>query len=357
MGELCSKGYNRSNLTGIERHCVNRLTTYLAEKFIDLIYSSPPGIRTHNPFRLFDPSAEWMSACPEEFFAVSADPPIMAQKTFRLGKLGTLARFTFPSPVTSPDPANNSVHGVADLRPDGQAKAALIFVHGHKMNSFLPLELFARRVIRDEFDVYYLTLPYHMRRAPRGMWSGQPSLNSNIEGTAMTFMQGVRDLRSLITWIECERRIPVVLAGVSLGAYTCCMATVVDSRPKAVVSILGGGSLARIPWDGYQMGQVRRQLQAGGVTIAELERYWKLLSPEYWKSKLDREHILLVAGKFDPIVTPPNTLRLWQAWGEPELHWFPCGHVTASIYYEAIGQALQRFLDRAILNAEDLKPS
>jgi len=345
------QGYNQTIFIVTERLVMDRFVTYLAEKFIDTTYSSLRGLFTPNPFRRPDPSAWWLTACPEDFFAIPEAPPQLNQTIFRLGALGTLSRFTFPSSYQSPHPQNNTVHGVADLRPSGDARAALIFVHGHKMASFLPLELFARRVIRNEFDVYYLALPYHMRRAPKGAWSGQHSLNADIEGTAMAFMQGVRDVRALISWIEQERGIPVALAGVSLGAFTCNMVSVVDPRPKAVVSLLGGGSLAQIHWDGYQMGQIRRQLQTGGVTFEQLEQYWSLLSPQNWQSRLPREKLLLVGGQYDPIVTPDNVRKLWRAWKEPQLLWFPCGHVTASLYYRSIGQAMQTFLQQA------LKPS
>ena len=327
---------------------MDRFVTHLAEKMVDLSYSSLRSRFTPNPFHLPDPSAWWLSACPEDFYAIPATPPRVDQAIYRLGGLGTLSRFSFPSSYTSPHPVNNTVHGVADLRPDGDARAALIFVHGHKMASFLPLELFARRVIRNQFDVYYLALPYHMRRAPRGTWSGQYSLNADVEGTAMAFMQGVRDVRTMISWIEQERGIPVALAGVSLGAYTCCMVSAVDPRPKALVSLLGGGSLAQIHWDGYQLGQIRQQLEEGGVTFEQLDRYWSLLSPQNWQPKVDREKILLIAGEHDPIVTPENVEKLWHAWNEPQIDWFPCGHVTASLYYPAIGQSMLAFLQHAL---------
>jgi hypothetical protein len=328
---------------------MNRTFTILAEKALDFTYTTYRGPRTGSPFRLPDPSAWWLSASPEEFFAAPADVPDLQAETFRLGPLGTRARFRFASSYTSPHPANNIVHGVADLRPAGQARAALVFVHGHKMSTFLPLELFARRIIRGDFDVYYLALPYHMARAPRGTWSGQHSLNADVETTALAFMQGVRDLRALLNWIEQERGLPVALAGVSLGAFTACMAAVVDPRPRAVVSIIGGGSLARIVWDGYQLGQVRRQLEAGGVGLPDLERYWSLLSPENWQPRLGPEQVLLLGGQFDPIVTPANTLRLWQAWGQPEIHWYRCGHVTAALNFHDFGQAMRRFLRQQVL--------
>jgi hypothetical protein len=236
------------------------------------------------------------------------------------------------------------VHGLANLRPEGNARGALIIVHGHTMTHLALLEWYARPAIQMDMDVYFIVLPYHMQRAPRGTWSGQYSLNSNIMGSALAFKQGVQDLRSLISWIEQERQVPVILAGVSLGAYTCCMTAVVDDRPKAVLSILGGGSLAQLLWDGYQLGRSRNQLQAGGISDADLERYWALLGPANWQPRVERERVLLLAGKYDPIVTPGNVDRLWQAWSEPDIHWYPCGHGTIAHYHHPVREEIIRFI-------------
>ncbi len=190
-----------------------------------------------------------------------------------------------------------------------------------------------------------MNLPYHMLRTPAGAYSGQYSLNAGVEQTAMAFRQGVMDVRSLITWIEQVQRLPVILAGISLGAYTACMTAVVDPRPRAVVSILGGASLARIPWDGYQGGKIRRQLQRGGLSLAQLERWWALLGPGNWQPAIDRRRIILLGAQYDQIVTPSNVRRLWLAWDQPEIRWYPCGHVTSALYHRQISADLSAFVE------------
>jgi pimeloyl-ACP methyl ester carboxylesterase len=53
---------------------------------------------------------------------------------------------------------------------------------------------------------------------------------------------------------------------------------------------------------------------------------------------------MLLAGKYDPIVTPENVDRLWQAWGRPDIHWYPCGHGTLAHYHHPVRQAILGFL-------------
>jgi pimeloyl-ACP methyl ester carboxylesterase len=324
---------------------MNRLVTEVLEKSLAYGFYGMRVQSTPNPFRPLTPAElACLSTRPEEFYSIPAEPPRLEICHNCLGVGGMRDPFTFPSAFTTHFPENNTVHGLANLRTEGQARGALIIIHGHTMTTLALLEWYARPAISLGMDVYFLALPYHMQRAPHGTWSGQYSLNADIAGSALAFKQGVQDVRSLISWIEAERPAPVMLAGVSLGAYTCCMTAVVDERPKAVISILGGGSLAQILWDGYQVGRSRKQLEEGGVSIEELERYWKLLGPGNWEPKVARERILLLAGKFDPIVTPANVDRLWQAWGRPETHWYPCGHGTIAHYHHPVRQAILGFL-------------
>lgn len=300
---------------------------------------------TPNPFRPLQPeNLACLEARPEEFYSIPAEPPRLEFTKEIRGVSALRDRFTFQSPYASPHSKNNTVHGLANLRPEGNANGALILVHGHTMMTLALLEWYTRPAMQMGMDVYFIALPYHMQRAPRGTWSGQYSLNADISGSALAFKQGVQDLRSLISWIEAERHAPVILAGVSLGAFTSCMTAVVDDRPKAVISILGGGSLGQILWDGYQLGRSRQQMEAGGISFADLERYWALLGPGNWQPKIARERILLIAGKYDPIVTPENVDRLWQRWNRPDIHWYPCGHGTIAHFHHPVRQAIIRFL-------------
>lgn len=329
---------------------MNRVVTHLAEKLIELGYAIRTA-RAANPFRAPDGTWEtWSGASPGDFYAIPEEAPDLEFRPLAEAGGERLARFCFPSPYPSPHPENNTVHGLADLHLAGQAQAAIIFLHGHMMTraTLFPLLWYARSAIRAGFDIYYLNLPYHMLRTPAGSYSGQHSLNAGVAQTAMAFRQGVMDVRSLITWIEQVKGLPVILAGISLGAYTACMTTVVDPRPRALVSILGGASLARIPWDGYQSGKIRRQLQQGGLTLDQLERWWALLGSGNWQPVIDRSRIVLLGAEYDEIVTPANVRRLWSAWDRPQIHWYPCGHVTSALYHRQVSADLSAFVERQV---------
>ncbi len=286
---------------------------------------------------------------PEVIYAIPPQPPELEfDAVHRWFDGRTRARFRFTSRYVSPHPENNTVHGEADLHGDGEARAAVIFLHGYQMNSFAPLKWFAEESAHSGLDVYYMSLPYHMRRAPKGTWSGMYALSADVERTVQSFRQGVLDLRSLITYIKTVKKQKVALAGISLGAFTSCMATVVDERPDALVSILGGASLADMIWAGFSFRLIRTELRESGVSRANLEDWWQIMAPGVWKSRLAKEKMLMIGGEHDPIITPVNVHRLWEAWNQPQILWYPSGHASAGLYARKIGDRISEFLNEVL---------
>ncbi len=282
---------------------------------------------------------------PFEFYAIPDAPPeVKFDSAHRWLDGRTHARFRFPSFFQSPHPENNIVHGMADLQSEGESSAALILLHGYQMNTFAPLKWFAETAARSGLDIYYLALPYHMQRAPRGSWSGQYGLSADVRRTVESFRQGVMDLRAMVTWVTHAQRKPVAIGGLSLGAFTSLMAGVVDDRPFGLVSLLGGASLADIIFAGFSFRLIRKELQEAGVYPADLQKWWTMLSPGNFKPALPREAILLVGGEHDPIITPKNVRKLWQAWQKPRLVWYPCGHASVAFYARQIGERVADFL-------------
>lgn len=336
---------------------MNRFFSHFIDNAIEYTIGRYKHWYTPDQFEQIDSAAlNWAEQPPEEFFAIPSEPPELSfEKPFPFHGDRLRSFFTFPSAYHSPHPVNNTVLGLSDRRPEHESRGALILVHGYMMSSFAPLLLFAEPLARQGIDIYFLALPYHMRRAPLGTWSGQYGLSSNVVRTVNSFRQGVMDVRSLISWIQRERSQPVILAGLSLGAFTCCMAAVTDDRPAGLISLLGGADLSDIVFAGNSFYLIRRGLLKNGVNAADLERYWHGISPGNFQPKLPRENIVMVAGEHDPIITPDNSTRLWRAWNEPKITWLPCGHASLSLYARRVGKLVHEFVNQRLDEVERVR--
>lgn len=329
---------------------MNKFFSHFIDNIIEFTIGRYKHWYTPKQFEPIDHEAlDWENQPPESFFAIPLEPPELTfEPSFAFQQDRTRAYFTFPSAYISPHPTNNLVWGLSDRRTEHKSRGALILVHGYMMRSFAPQRLFAESLARQGIDIYYLALPYHMKRAPLGTWSGQYCLSSNVVRSVNSFRQGVMDVRSLVSWIQRERNQPVILAGLSLGAFTCCMASVVDDRPAGLISLLGGADLSDIIFAGNSFYLIRQGLLRNEVNAADLKRYWAGISPGNFRSKLDREKMMMVAGEHDPIITPQNAASLWHAWDEPDLTWLPCGHASLSFYAQRVGKLVDEFVNKRL---------
>jgi len=338
---------------------MNRFFAQSVDNIIEYTIGRYKHWRTPAQFRPFSgTSTDWEANPPEKFFTIPSEPPNL---TFENPSIfhgdRVRAHFTFQSAFTSPDPINNRVWGLSDQRAHHKSRGALVLVHGYMMSSFTPLRLFAEPLARQGVDIYYIALPYHMKRAPLGTWSGQYGLSSDVQRTIDSLRQGVMDVRSLVHWIQRERNQPVILAGLSLGAFTSCMVTAVDARPAGLVSLLGGADLADIVFAGNSFYLIRKNLLRNGVGPELLNRCWAGLSPGNFRSRLPLENIIMVAGEHDPIITPRNAEKLWRAWDKPDITWLPCGHASLTFYARRVGDLVEAFVNRRLDEAESAEKS
>jgi pimeloyl-ACP methyl ester carboxylesterase len=205
---------------------MHRSTAHFIDNFIEYTLGRYRHWYTPDQFKPIAPGeVDWVKNTPDTFYAIPSDPPELTfEQPYVFHRDRVRSTFRFPSAYTSPDEINNTVHGLADLRANRKSRGALVIVHGYMMSSFAPLQLLAELTASQGVDIYYLTLPYHMQRAPLGTWSGQYNLSTDVVRSINSFRQGVMDVRSLVSYLQREAKQPVILAGMSLGAFTCCMA-------------------------------------------------------------------------------------------------------------------------------------
>jgi hypothetical protein len=171
------------------------------------------------------------------------------------------------------------------------------------------------------YDVVLPVLPLHgRRRAPGGPALLSYDLALSIHGLS----QAVWDVRRLLSWIRSESDAPIVLHGVSLGAYTAALVaglTDVDGLVAGVPAV-DLPELFRV----HSPRSMRRRIEQIGLLDTAGEAF-RVVSPLALHPRVPREQRAIYAGMGDRFVPARQTVALWQHWDEPELRWYPGGHV------------------------------
>jgi pimeloyl-ACP methyl ester carboxylesterase len=224
----------------------------------------------------------------------------------------------FPSPVASPFPPNNQVHGrwfAADK--EWQRHPTVILLHGWNA-SLCYLYMFpwlARRLVRSGVNVAMIELPYHMQRRPRSP-AGLDFLSSDLVATLGAARQALADTGALLGTLL-ERGVPRVgVWGFSLGAWLAGLMARVDPRLQFAVLTTPMVRIDRMIQELPFCEPLRRSLSPGGPDLG-----WLNLTAQ--PPRVDPQNILLMACQYD-LFAPPDTLEeLWRAWAGTEIWRLP----------------------------------
>lgn len=184
----------------------------------------------------------------------------------------------------------------------------------------------ARALLRYGISTHMIELPYHMRRSPRGYFSGTRVIDADLSILLDALRQGVADTRKLIAGLRAEGCHRIGLLGISLGGYT---AGLVSSLEDHLESLTLAAPLVDL---GYTLMN-SPMIKAGRQMISHIpqEALLPLLAPlrlTNYTPRLERERILLINSMHDQVVYPHKVQELWQTWGHPTLFKESHGHVT-----------------------------
>ncbi len=267
---------------------------------------------------------------PERFYF---RPPPAQVQTLRESKLRgcRLQEISFPSPIRTRWTENNTAYGYR-IRPDtGEPLPALLILHGWGRKSLeIELHRVGVRLARRGIESLFLVMPFHLRRAPPGSWSGEYMISGDVVRTAECFQQTVVEVRAILPWLR-EFCPAVGLFGMSLGGIIGHLAMTVE-RFDAGVTMLASGNSAGVTWEGRMTRYVKADIERAGISRAELEKIWTVTNPTVLAPHNQVKRLLMMGGKYDEIVPPKFTLELWEALGRPALRWFPCAHYSSFFF-------------------------
>ena len=284
---------------------------------------------------------------PERFYfrpPPASDVRVLNERNLRGRRV---MEISFPSPAHTRWPENNTCYGYHVRLNDGRQHPALLILHGWGRKS-LGIELWRMglRLARHGIESLFLVMPYHIRRAPPGSWSGEYMISGDVVRTAESFQQTVAEVRAILPWLR--QFSPVVgFFGMSLGGIIGHLAMTVEPF-DAGITMLAAGNSAGVTWEGRMTRHVKADILRAGIDRRQLEQIWAVTNPTLLARHNKVQNLLMMGGRFDEIVLPKFTLELWEALGRPPIRWYPCAHYSSLFLLPSMVDEAAHFLLRSV---------
>ena len=239
---------------------------------------------------------------------------------------------TFPSPVESPHPVNNTVHGNY-FRPAGPGPFPAVIVLDILAGDQTVSRTAAMYLAQHQIAGLCLHLPYYGPRRPAG--ERVRFLSPNLKQTTEAMRQAVLDCRRAAAWLAAQPEIDpdrLGIMGTSLGSFPAALTCAMEPRLKSAALLLGGGGLVEAYQDHPEMAKFRPVLQLLGADRDTLKKLIAPIDPITYADRLKERRVLLIAAKQDEVVPAAAAQQLWEASGKPRIIWYDTSHVGAALY-------------------------
>jgi dienelactone hydrolase len=277
-------------------------------------------------------------ALPDSPEAIAWPGPISPHLTERIQD--DLWKFRAPSPVASPWPESQTIHGQV-LGP-ADARSALVILHG-AYSEYTPLQMIGKPFARNGFRVLIPAAPCHLERAPAGTPNGAAFFWST-QAVILGMAQWLAEIHGLIQGLRAQGVERIGILGYSVGTHVAGLAASLWPDLDFVMLLAPVGhhlqSIARSRIAARIWPWMRK------VPPAEAALFDRF-APRYRRPVAGR--LLFVIPLFDDLQPTAMQQDWWQAWGQPAQWQYRCGHI--SLYF---APALYRDLDR--FAAEYVKP-
>lgn len=258
---------------------------------------------------------------------------------------------TFPSAVLTATPENNTVYVEANLPADQLDPVPVVLIlHYWGATDYLVERRMVSQLNRRGIGCVLMTLPYHMRRSPRGVPSGQLAVRPDPAALRETITQATMDVRRTIDWIESRpefRPGAVGVSGTSLGAIIAAGAAAVDPRIGPQCYLIGGVDLAHILWRSSRVVAVRDELRRRGYSEESLREELASVEPEGLLKAAAARPALVVRAQFDTIIPAQSADRLIAALHNPAVENLDTGHFGGVLVARPILRSQTEFFANA----------
>ncbi len=248
----------------------------------------------------------------------------------------------FRSPVWTPYPANNVVHGQWFPAEKPNGKAVIVLPHWNaSQNQHGGL---CQGLAKFGLSTVRLSLPYHDFRMPAELRRADYAMSSNIARTIDATRQAVIDIRATIDWLYEMGYERIGICGTSIGSCYACLASAHDPRIDVNVFNHCSTYVADVVWTGLSTIHVKEGLR-GNVELEQLRELWNAISPVNFLDKLaahKHKKSIFIYTEYDTTFIPQlsqDIVREVQKRGiANKVVVLPCGHYT-------MGETPFKFMD------------
>lgn len=246
---------------------------------------------------------------------------------------------------------NRSAHAFV-LEHRGAPRPWLVCVHGFGMGTAMSnFAGFRARWLHEDLglNLIFPCLPLH---GPRGASriSGRELLRPDYTQLLHCFAQGVWDLRRTLRWVRERGGERIGFYGVSLGAYHSAIVAGLEHELECVIAGIPAVDFPSVARDNepWILSRYEEDYQVDWEAVRALTY---VVSPLSFDPLLPRERRFIYAGTADRVARPDQARALWRHWDEPEIHWYPSGHV-AGVWKASV----HAFVERALRASQLVEP-
>ncbi len=258
-------------------------------------------------------------------------PEVTVEEVADAGGMTPDLHVSFPSQSPSAHPENDTVH-IDVYRPgDGWGNGIVLGYPGvltgaHRLNEW-PFRLWARAVSRRGLTFGLMHPPYHMRRTPAGLMSGELMFSGDIFTAGQGYVQSVWDVKAAVSWAQTVAP-RVGYWGCSMGGIMGLLAIAREPRLSCCVAMIPAADMVGPLFQSGLCQVMREDFAAAGGTAADVHALLQPLDPFQHPPAIARDRLLLVEAKYDRVCYAADLERLWHAWDHPPILRYPEGHLS-----------------------------
>ncbi len=239
---------------------------------------------------------------------------------------------SFPSPIETPYPDNNSARFRFYPARSGD-RAVIVVPHWNASREAYAGLCWLIRALG--VNVLRMSLPYHDARKPAHLERSDYMVSPNIGRTIQAMRQAILELRLAVDWLQERGCKHLGIVGTSLGSCIAFLAFAHEPRLEVAVCNHISSFFADPVWTGITTRHVREGLEQE-IQLEELRRHWFIISPAAFAHRIrDEQHrrVLFIAARYDLSFLPHLSRQLIDACRRErvahDVAWLPCGHYTS----------------------------